>query len=101
LDMAIYRSSRLLGLVYGMLERNRLTLKVNAMEANPTDNPVVGQMLDITLFAADAYAELNGAAEIWLCNPVSPAHVRLYQGKGYTPYFDRWDNCTHLARRLK
>ncbi len=101
LDMAVHKHNRLLGLVYGMLERNRLILKVHAMEANPEDNPILGKMLDITLFAADAYAELNSVGEIWLCEPASQAHVRLYKGKGYTPYYDHMDKCTHLARRLK
>ena len=101
LDLAITKPNKLLGLCYGMLERNRLILKVHAMEANPQHRALAGHMLEITLFSARIYADINGASEIWLCDPVSPAHVRLYQGRGYTPYYDRFDRCTHLMRKIK
>ncbi|MFT7561799.1 MAG: hypothetical protein ACI93R_003730 [Flavobacteriales bacterium] len=100
LDLAITKNNILLGLVYGMLERNRLILKVHAMEANPQNNPIAGKMLDMTLYAASVYALVNDTSEIWLCSPVSPAHTRLYQGRGYKPYYDRFDKCTHLIKRL-
>ncbi len=101
LDIAVFKNSILIGLVYGMLDRGRLVLKVHAMESNPSDNLIAGKMLKITLFAAEAYANLNDTPEIWLCDPVSPAHIRLYKSQGYEPYYDHWDRCTHLARKLK
>jgi len=58
-------------------------------------------MLNITLYAANLYAIVNETPEVWLCTPVSEAHVRLYRGQGYTPYYDRFDNCTHLMKRVK
>ncbi len=101
LDLAIMKSNRLLGLCYGMLDRNRLILKVHAMESNPLDKHLAGHMLEITLFSARIYADINGSSEIWLCDPVSPAHVRLYERKGYTAYYDRFDRCTHLMRKIR
>jgi len=100
-DIAIRKSGSLLGLCYGMMEQNRLTLKLHALEGSPVNNPLAGKILNIALFAADLYATTNGTLEIWLCNPVSPAHTRLYQGKGYTPQFDWRDRVTHLLLRLK
>jgi hypothetical protein len=101
LDMAVFKNGKLLGLTYGMLDRGRLVLKVHAMEANPSEKVIAGHMLKITLYAAESYAQLNDTPEIWLCDPTSPAHVRLYQSKGYESFYDHWDRCTHLAKRLK
>lgn len=100
-DMAISKGNALLGIVYGMLERNRLILKIHAMEANPQIKSIKGKMLDITLFAANVYAKVNQTPEIWLCTPVSEAHVRMYRQKGYEPHYDRFDKCTHLMRKVK
>ncbi len=100
-DMAISKSGRLISLCYGMMERNRFVLKLHALEHSPLPyNTIAGQTLNINLFAAELYADLNGTAEIWICDPVSPAHVRLYSSKGYTPYEDSRGNITHLVTRL-
>ncbi len=100
--MAICKGQQLVGLVYGMLERNRLILKVHAMEASPSkNNPIWGKMLDITLYAVNLYAIVNNTPEVRLCTPVSEAHVRLYKGQGYTPSYDRFGKCTHLMKRMK
>lgn len=100
-DMAIRRSGSLHGLCYGMMERDRLVLKLHALERSPVNHELAGKVLDITLYAADLYATINGAHEIWLCDPVSPAHTRLYQSKGYTPVTNWQDDVTHLLLRLK
>lgn len=100
-DMAIKRGRALHGLCYGMMEHNRLVLRLHALERSPVYNELAGKVLDITLYAADLYATINGAQEIWLCDPVSPAHTRLYQSKGYTPVTNWRDDVTHLMMRLK
>lgn len=100
-DMAVKKNGVLLGLCYGMMERNRLVLKLHALERSPEHNELAGKLLDITLYAADLYATVNEAHEIWLCDPVSPAHIRLYQSKGYTPQYDWRERVTHLMLRLK
>ena len=100
-DMAIRKGVALHGLCYGMMERNRLVLKLHALERSPVNNELAGKILDITLYAADLYAMINGAQEIWLCEPVSPAHTRLYQSIGYTPVTNWRDDVTHLMLRLK
>jgi hypothetical protein len=100
-DMAIRRGGALQGLCYGMMERNRLILRLHALERSPVNNDLAGKVLDITLYAAALYASINNTPEIWICDPVSPAHTRLYQGRGYTPKHDRLDRVTHLTLRLK
>lgn len=53
------------------------------------------------LFAADPYARLVGAEELWLCNPVSPTYVKLYSGAGFEPHSNDLGTVTHLSLRLK
>lgn len=99
--MALRKGGSLLGLCYGMLERNRLTLKLHAIERAPVNNELSGKILDIALYAAALYASLNGTEEVWICDPVSPAHVRMYQSKDYQPQTDWRERVTHLTLRLK
>lgn len=63
-DMAIRRGGILHGLCYGMMEHNRLVLRLHALERSPVNNELAGKVLDITLYAADLYASINGAQEI-------------------------------------
>lgn len=101
-DLAIRKGDSLIGLCYGELGRDRLILKLHALERAPIKgNPLSNRFVDISLFAANLYANLNDTSELWLCNPVSPVHTRLYKRKGYTPQVDRLDRVTHLMKRLK
>lgn len=100
-DIAVKIGGRLQLLCYGVPSRNKLILKVHALERSPVNNPLRGKVVDMTLFAADAYARLIDAEELWLCNPVSPAHVRLYQSFGFTPNFNNKNKATHLSMRIE
>ncbi|WP_444995520.1 hypothetical protein [Aliikangiella sp. IMCC44359] len=100
-DLALSKAGALISLCYGMLERDRLILKLHAIEHSPLKNKVLSDsILDINLYAADLYAQLNGSRELWLCDPVSPAHTRLYRGKGYKPYENHFGKVTHLVKKL-
>ncbi len=97
-DMALFRGASLVSLCYGMMERNRVILRLHAVERSPLEQS--SQTLNINLYAAELYADMNGSSEIWLCDPVSPAHVRLYQRKGYTPHENFRGEVTHLVTKL-
>lgn len=101
-DLAVRKNGVLIGLCYDALELDRVILKLHVLERSPMkNNPMTNQFVDIALFAANLYARLNDSKELRLCNPVSPVHVRLYQGKGYDPQTDRFDTVSHLTKRLK
>ncbi|MFT7562012.1 MAG: hypothetical protein ACI93R_003946 [Flavobacteriales bacterium] len=100
-DIAVHKSGQLQGLCYGMLDRNRFILKLHAVERSPTSKSLAGGILKMVFAAADYYAMLNETHEIWVCDPVSPAHVRMYQSKGYEAVRNWRDDVTHLARRIK
>ncbi len=100
-DLALSKGENLITLCYGMMQQDRLILRLHAIERSPLScNGLSGDTVDINLYAADLYAKLNNTKEIWLCNPVSPAHVRLYSSKGYKPHENYRGETTHLIMRL-
>ena len=100
-DIAVKSAGQLQMLCYGVPSRKKLVLKVHAVERAPHQDGLRGKVLDITLFAAISYAMLLDSEELWLCNPVSPAHVRLYQRSGFKPHYNAQGIVTHLSKRLK
>jgi hypothetical protein len=88
-------------LCYGVPSRSKLILKLHAIERAPLQHALRGKIIDIALFAADAYARLIESEEIWLCNPISPAHVRLYQAAGFEPQTNASGNVTYLSMRIE
>ncbi len=100
-DLALHQNGKLQALCYGVPSRGKYILKLHALERSPINNPIRGKVLSIVLFAADAYARLIGAEELWLCNPVSAAHVKLYSQAGFEPHFNNLGVATHLSLRLK
>ncbi len=99
-DMALSRNGGLVGLCYGMMERDRVILRLHAVERTPVQSNAISDYIDINLYAANLYARLNNTREIWICDPVSPAHTRMYQGKGYTPHENYRGTVTHLVVKL-
>jgi hypothetical protein len=100
-DLAVKANGRLQLLCYGVPSRAKLILKLHAIERHPVSNPLSGKIIDLALFAADAYARLIGSNELWLCNPVSSAHVRLYQNAGFEPKYNHQGEVTHLLMRIE
>ena len=100
-DVAVKINGRLQILCYGVPSRKKLILKLHALERHPVNNPLSGKALELTLFAADAYARLIDAEELWLCNPVSSAHVKLYQKAGFDPVYNSQGEVTHLLARIE
>lgn len=84
-DLALYQGGRLLALCYGVPSQKKLILKLHALERAPGANALSGRVVSVVLFAASAYARLLGSNELWLCNPVSDTHTRLYQKSGFEP----------------
>lgn len=98
-DLALKQGNRLLALCYGVPSKRKFILKLHAIERTPINNPLNGRILEIVLFAADSYAGLLGSKELWLCNPMSPAHVRMYSKAGFEPNSNSLGIVTHLISR--
>lgn len=100
-DMALSKNGSLVSLCYGMMERSRIILRLHAIENSPLNSTLIANnSIKINLYAANLYGALNGASEIWICDPVSPAHVRLYRSKGYTPHENHQGKVTCLVAKI-
>lgn len=99
-DVAIHHHARLLGLCYGVPSRKRLILKLHALAGAPQHNPLKGQILNMIFFAANAYARLVDAKEIWVCNPVNTAVVKLYESRGLASHYNASGRVTHLSTKV-
>jgi hypothetical protein len=99
-DVAIRAQGKLCALCYGVPSRRKLILKLHALSRLPNDNPLGGKILSMVLFAADAYARLIDAQEMWLCNPMNDNLVKLYEGAGFTAHYNNIGLATHLSIRI-
>lgn len=100
-DVAIRAQGKLSALCYGVPSKRKLILKLHALSRLPDNNPLRGRVLSMVLFAADAYARLIDAEEMWLCNPMNERLVNLYEGAGFTPHYNNFGLATHLSIRIK
>jgi hypothetical protein len=100
-DIAVRSQGKLCALCYGVPSRGKLILKLHALSRLPNNNPLSGNILSIVLFAADSYARVIGAQEMWLCNPMNKKLVSLYEGAGFTAHFNSSGITTHLSMRLQ
>lgn len=100
-DIALCTGGQLWALCYGMPTKRKLTLKLHTLARNPASNPLAGRILEIVLFASDAYARLLGCREIWLVEPMNDQLVSLYQSVGYTAYKNRMGHVTHMVMEVE
>ena len=99
-DLAIKSGGRLCGLCYGIQSKRKLILKLHALSGAPSNDRLKGKILPIVLYAANAYARLLGAEQIWLCNPVSAGVVKLYGEFGFQSNSTRIGNVTHMSKEV-
>lgn len=99
-DIALHSAGQLWALCYGMPTKRKLTLKLHTLARNPVNNPLAGRILEIVLFAADAYARLLGCREIWLVEPMNERLVAQYQTAGYTAQRNRMGHVTHMIMEV-
>ena len=99
-DLAIKLHGALQLLCYGVPSRRKLILKMHAIERSPKRYMLEEDAVEIALLAALTYADLLRSKEIWLCNPMSLAHVRYYRQYGFTPHQDAAGQIPYLTMRL-
>jgi hypothetical protein len=85
-DMSVVKDGHLCILCYGVPSRGKMFLKIHALQGdfNAHLNPLRGAVVELVFRAAQIYAELLGAREIWICNPVNGRLVELYESQGFT-----------------
>lgn len=99
-DVAVKSNGELCALCYGVPNKRKLVLKLHLLSRKPDNNPFSGKIFSMVLYAADAYARLIGADEMWLCNPMNEELVDYYQQAGFTPHSNKLGRTTHLSLRI-
>lgn len=95
-DVALLANGELCALCYGVPTSTKLTLKIHGIARNPVNNPLAGNVLEIMLYTADAYARILKCKEIWLVEPMNEMLTQKYQEFGYTPVKNSAGITTHL-----
>ncbi|MFC6924687.1 hypothetical protein [Microbulbifer taiwanensis] len=87
-----YRDLFLCGLSIGRPTWSDNKLRLDFIEASPEETPLTGLITDITIAAAEAYADVIGVVQLRIMNPINDkvrAHY-LAKGRGFT--YDRRGN---------
>lgn len=95
-DAALIANGKLCALCYGVPTSTKLTLKIHGIARNPVNNPLEGNVLEIMLYTADAYARILKCKEIWLVDPMNEILTQKYQEFGYAPVKNSSGITTHL-----
>lgn len=82
-ELAIWKSDILCGLSIGRPSYNGSRLRIDFVERAPDNCPLRGQVMQINLLAAEAYALGLGADELRIMHPSNQELVNYYSRYGY------------------
>ncbi|HEX5794035.1 MAG TPA: hypothetical protein VFY01_12215 [Rheinheimera sp.] len=101
-ELAIWFAKvQLCGLSIGKPTYSGSKLRLDFIEGAPGKHPLKGKVVELTIAAAEAYADSIGAEQIRIMRPVSAEVVRYYEKHGFTYFSGKSSNVpTHLWRNL-
>ncbi len=82
-ELSIWKSDVLCGLSIGRPSYNGSRLRLDFVERAPENCPIRGQVMQINLVAAEAYALRIGAEELRIMHPSNQELVNYYSRYGY------------------
>ncbi|WP_154116246.1 hypothetical protein [Vibrio cincinnatiensis] len=102
-DLAIwYANAQLCGLSLGKPTYTGGRLRLDVIEGAPWDHPLKSKIIEITVSAAEAYADFIGAEQIRIMRPVNARVTRYYEKFGFTLKQGKASNTpTYLWRNLR
>ncbi len=100
-DMALVSGGNAVALCYGIPSKNKMILKIHTIARDPVANPLEGMVMEIILFAVNAYAGLLDSREVWLCEPMNALLVKKYEQFGYIPQTNKLGKVTHLSLEVR
>lgn len=92
-----YKHNILCGLSLGRPTWNGSKLRLDFIEASPERTPLTGLIADITVSAAEAYADAIGAVELRIMNPVNERVKKHYLSSKHGFSFNKQENCCYKA----
>ena len=82
-ELATWYGSALVGLSLGRPSYAGTRLRLEFIEANPSSNPLKGRIVPITISAAELYANIIGASELRIIDPIDKKLIEYYSSFGY------------------
>lgn len=101
-ELAIwFAKAQLCGLSIGKPTYSGSKLRLDFIEGAPGKHPLKGKVVELTIAAAEAYADSIGAEQIRIMRPVNAEVIRYYEKHGFTYFSGKSSNIpTHLWRNL-
>lgn len=92
-ELAIWYHSILCGLSLGKPTWSGSKLRLDYIEASPSNNPMRGGIVPVTIAVAEAYAYLIGADQIRIMNPINARVRTYYEQNGFTYFSGKTTFC--------
>lgn len=82
-ELATWYGSALAGLSLGRPSYAGTRLRLEFIEANPSGSPLKGRIIPITISVAELYANIIGASELRIIDPIDKKLIEYYSSFGY------------------
>lgn len=82
-ELATWYGNALAGLSLGRPSYAGTRLRLEFIEASPTNTPLKGRIVPITISVAELYANIIGASELRIIDPVDKKLIEYYSSFGY------------------
>lgn len=82
-ELATWYGNTLAGLSLGRPSYAGTRLRLEFIEANPSNNPLKGRIVPITISVAELYANIIGASELRIIDPIDKRLIEYYSSFGY------------------
>lgn len=101
-ELAIwFAKAQLCGLSLGKPTYSGSRLRLDFIEGAPGNHPLKGRVVEVTIAAAEAYADSIGAEQLRIMRPVNVDVIRYYETHGFTYFNGKNSNVpSHLWRNL-
>lgn len=83
-ELAVWYEQTLSGLSFGRPSYNGTFLRLDFVEAMPDNSKLKGRIFPISISVAELYAQVVGAQELRIINPINQSVIRYYESFGYT-----------------
>lgn len=92
-ELAIWFHSKLCSVSLGRPTWSAGKLRLDFIESSPEKTPLTGQTVKLTVLVAETYADIIGAEQIRIMNPVNNKVRSHYEAMGFTYVGGKSDYC--------
>ncbi|MEH8016364.1 hypothetical protein MN202_03910 [Rheinheimera muenzenbergensis] len=92
-ELAIWFHSKLCSVSLGRPTWGAGKLRLDMIESSPEKTPLTGQTVQLTVLVAETYADIIGAEQIRIMNPINSKVRSHYEAMGFTYVGGKSDYC--------